>query len=224
MKIWSVDFVVPDDRLHAATKALLANFSLKPLSPCPDATTCPISSPARYTPPPSAHLHIEDESDFNVGLYPQSDTLWFLPPLDEGSLVSTVNARDVVDAVACPKIPPYFCRASDNTILPLWRPGRGDGVFETGYHAVLVPRAHVLLEAFLRLYARDVGKRIGSFAMSMITYMEEYVDDDGLLDSELLSEPLRGLYKELRAGKTTVRQWTRDLQEALGISVLEGRI
>lgn len=204
---------MPDDRLRVAAKALLANFSLRPLSSCPDSATCPASSPTRYTPPPAAHLHIEGISDIKVGLYPQSDTLWFLPPIDGSHIAVTRNAK------ASPKVLSYLCFASDNTVLPPWRPGRGNGVFEAGYYAVLVPRPHVLLEAFLRLYARDAGKRIGSFGMAMISYMEEYVDDDGLLDSELLPEPLRSLYKELRAGPTTVRQWTRDLQEALGVPV-----
>lgn len=206
---------MPDDRLRVAAKALLASFSLRPLSPCPDSATCPTSSPARYTPPPAAHLHIEGFSDIKIGLYPQSDTLWFLPPLD-GSLIAVAGNVD-----ASPKVPPYFCLASDNTVLPPWRPGRGNGVFQAGYHTVLVPRPNVLLEAFLRLYARDMGKSIGSFGMAMISYMEEYVDDDGLLDSKLLPEPLRRLYKELRAGPTTMRQWTRDLQGALGVPVDE---
>lgn len=57
--------------------------------------------------------------------------------------------------------------------------------------------------------------------MAMISYMEEYVDDGGLLDSKLLPEPLRRLYKELRAGPINMRQWTRDLQGALGVPVDE---
>lgn len=102
-------------------------------------------------------------------------------------------------------------------MLPPCRPGRGSGVFESGHHPVLVPRSHILLEAFLRLYARDVGKKSGSNGMAMITYMEEYVDDDGLLDVDLLPAQLAKLYKDLRAGSTTVRKWTRDLREVLGI-------
>lgn len=75
-----------------------------------------------------------------------------------------------------------------------------------------------MLEAFLRLYVRDLGKRIGSFAMAMIGYMEEYVDDDGLLDANQLPEPLKTFYEELRQGRKPVRQWTMELKEALGIS------
>ena len=75
----------------------------------------------------------------------------------------------------------------------------------------------MLLEAYLRLYARDAGNRIGAFGMAMIAYMEEYVDDDGLLDASRLPEPLRTFYAELREGKKPVRQWKRELQEALGV-------
>lgn len=215
---------MPDDRLRVAAKTLLATFSLRPLTPCPDSATCPASSPSRYTPPTAAHLHIEGVSEIPVGLYPQSDTLWFLPPLDDNSVIAVARgdaAANTTTTTTTTKVPPYFCLASDSTILPPWRPGRGSGVFQAGYHPVLVPRSHVLLEAFLRLYARDVSKRIGSFGMAMISYMEEYVDDDGLLKAELLPEPLKRLYGELRAGLTTMRQWTHDLQEALGVPLDE---
>lgn len=200
---------MPDRRLDTAAKAVA---KLKPLSACPDPATCLASpcSPDRYTPPAAAHLHV-DFSDVTVGLYPQSDTLCFLPPL-EISLASDAQDDDV-------RVPPYFCLASDRTALPPWRPGRASGAFQTGHHPVLVPRAHVLLEAFLRLYARDSDKKIGSFGMAMISYVEEYVDDNGLLDAEQLPEPLRTLYGDLRTGRTPVRQWTRDLKEALGVPV-----
>ncbi|OQV06002.1 hypothetical protein CLAIMM_10646 [Cladophialophora immunda] len=35
----------------------------------------------------------------------------------------------------------------------------------------------------------------------MIVYVEEYIDDDGLLDANLLPEPLKTSYKELRHGR-----------------------
>ena len=46
--------------------------------------------------------------------------------------------------------------------------------------------------------------------------MEEYVDDDGLLDEDLLAEPLRTFYRELRKEEKMVRQWTDELKDALG--------
>jgi len=198
----SIDFVIPDDRLEDGTKALT---QLKSLTPCPDREVCPSSSQKRYTPPPAFHIHMKD-SEVTVALYLQSETLWFLPPLD--SSFSFPNEL---------KLPSQYILASDQTILPPWRPGRGSGVFKSGCDPVVVPKSHILLEAFLRLYARDSGKRIGSFAMAMIAYMEEYVDDDGLLDTNQLPEPLKTSYKELRQGVKPVRQWRKEFREALGI-------
>jgi hypothetical protein len=51
----------------------------------------------------------------------------------------------------------------------------------------------------------------------MIGYIEEYVDEDRLLETEQLSEPLLTFYKELRKGGKPVRQWTEELKEALGL-------
>ena len=72
-----------------------------------------------------------------------------------------------------------------------------------------------MLEAFLRLYARDSEKRMVAFIMAMISYVKEYIDDDELLDVSLLPEPLKTSYKELREGKKPVRQWRGELKEAL---------
>ncbi len=198
----SLDFVIPDDHLRVGTKALT---QFKSLTPCPDREVCPSSSQERHTPPPASHFHIKD-SEVTVALYPQSETLCFLPPLDN----SFSSPKKF-------KLPSQFILASDQTVLPPWRPGRGSGVFKSDCDPVVVPKSHILLEAFLRLYARDSGKRIGAFAMPMIGYMEEYVHDDGLLDTNQLPEPLKTSYKELRQGRKPVRQWTKELKEILGI-------
>lgn len=150
-------------------------------------------------------MHIK-ATEAAVGIYPQSETLWFLPPIDASLLHPTKLG-----------LPSHFALASDRTVFPPWRPGRGAGVFESAQDPVIAPRSHVLLEAFLRLYARDVGKRAGSFGMAMIAYVEEYVDDDGLLDASLLPEPLGAFYAELRVGDKPVRQWTKELMGALGV-------
>lgn len=73
----------------------------------------------------------------------------------------------------------------------------------------------------MRLYARDDGTRSGSFALSMIDYMELYVDEDGYLDVEKLPQPLKQYYTELKTGAKPVRQWTKELKFSLGISVSE---
>ena len=59
--------------------------------------------------------------------------------------------------------------------------------------------------------------------MPMIGYMEQYVDGDGFLDVTQLAEPLKTIYEELTEGKKPVRQWTRELKEALGIPKEEPR-
>jgi len=70
----------------------------------------------------------------------------------------------------------------------------------------------------MRLFARDQGKRVGSFGMAMIAYMQLYVDADGYLDASFLPEPLRTSYRELQEGKKPIRQWTLELKDALGVA------
>ena len=94
-------------------------------------------------------------------------------------------------------------------------------MFKPGHGPVILPKSHILLEAFLRLYARDSHKRVGAFAIPMICYMWEYVDDDGLLDVDQLPEPLRTSYRDLREGKKQVHQWSKELKEALGVPEVE---
>lgn len=70
----------------------------------------------------------------------------------------------------------------------------------------------MLLEAFVRLYARDSGKRVGAFAVAMIGYIERNVDDDRRLDTSQLPETIRTFYLELKEGKKPVCQWTSELK------------
>ncbi|KAL1868846.1 hypothetical protein VTK73DRAFT_3489 [Phialemonium thermophilum] len=203
--IGSIDFVVPDKDLPASAKSL-APF--KTLKACNDVGSCPTSSPNRYTPPPAFHKHLEQDPEVTVDLHLQSKTLWFLPPLNDSVLYP-----------AKASLPSHYVLASDRSVLPPWRPGRGYGFFRSDRNVVVVPRSHVMLEAFIRLHARDSGKRIGSFSLSMIAYIQQYVDDDGLLDIGQLPGPLKASYIELREGKKPVRQWTKELREALGVVV-----
>ncbi|KAG7285772.1 hypothetical protein NEMBOFW57_008066 [Staphylotrichum longicolle] len=100
----------------------------------------------------------------------------------------------------------------------LWGHCRGAGVFKSMTDAVIAPRSHILLEAYMRLYARDHGKRVGTFGFAMIAYIQLYVDADGFLDANLLPEPLRTFYKELQEDKKPLRQWTLELKDALGVA------
>ncbi|PPJ54285.1 hypothetical protein CBER1_06585 [Cercospora berteroae] len=204
--IGSIDFIVPDEQLQLSIGAI--STQARRLAPCHDPDTCPFGSKDRFTPPPAFHMHVRDDLNITVGLFPQSDTLWFLPPL----------AKALPDATAKPHGNTLFAVASDSTILPPLRPGRGSGVFtDKDSHPVVVPQAAVLLEAYMRLFARDAEKNIGSFAMAMIDYVEQYIDEDGLLDVNLLPDPLGWFYLQLKSGEIPVRQWTKELRGALGV-------
>lgn len=201
--IGSIDFVIADESLIDGAKPL---SRLSYLLSCTNQESCLCNSQERSTPPPAFHMHMKD-SEVTVGLYTQSETLWFLPRLDQKLAFPSTS-----------KLPDYFVLASDQTVLPPWRPGRGSGVFHsTQGDLVIAPKSYVLLEAFMRLFARDSGTRIGACAMPMIAYVEEYVDEDGYLDIEKLVEPLRGHYLELREGKKPVRQWRTELRHSLGV-------
>ncbi|AEO66972.1 uncharacterized protein THITE_2075708 [Thermothielavioides terrestris NRRL 8126] len=114
-------------------------------------------------------------------------------------------------------LPAYFALASDESVFPPWRPGRGLGVYPSAAGPVVALRSHILLEAYMRIYARDHGKQVGSIGISMIAYMQLYVDEDGFLDADLLPEPLRTFYGELKQWKKPLRQWTLEFRAALGV-------
>ncbi|KAK4103821.1 hypothetical protein N658DRAFT_513887 [Parathielavia hyrcaniae] len=202
----SVDFVVPDDCLETGAGAG-AVAQHNDLRPCPDTESCSASSKRRTTPPPTFHLHLDSDPKFTVGLYLQQETLWLLPPLDHALLSPSKLS-----------LPSQFALASDQTIFPPWRPGRGSGVYKAGTDCVIALRPHVLLEAYMRLFARDGGKIVGSFGISMIAYMSLYVDKDGLLDASLLPEPLKTSYRDFQSGKKSARQWMFELKEALNLA------
>lgn len=197
----AIDFVVPDELISVATQALTPH---EKLILCPDGDDCDIVSPSRPTPAPASHLHIEGAEE-PVGLYPQSETLWFLPPL-ESALIAPDRGQ----------LPPYYTLASDESILPPDRPGRGSGFFKTTVHPVVIIPSHVLLEAFMRFCARYVNTPAGGFSISMISYVGLYIDDDGFLDLKQLSRPLSSSYLALREGKMPVRQWVMQLKKLLG--------
>lgn len=189
---------MPDSHFLLSTQCL---SKLDYLSPCSDHISCPTSTSSRYTPSPEYHYHTGD-SEVTVDIHIQSNTLWFLPALQ--------------DFLCDPKseiLPDYLLLASDDTVLPPWRPGRGAGVFKTKQPPVVVPRASTLLEAFLRIYARDCDTRIGN--TFMIAYIELYVDNDGLLDLDKLPQPLRSRYEELREGDVDMAQWVAQLKESV---------
>lgn len=130
-------------------------------------TECRTTTPTagRLTPTPIAHAHT-DKYCF-IGLYKKSDTLWNLPSL-RPSRTENKSKPDVISA--------------DHSSLPGPRPGRGRGAFLQGLHPVYIPGAHRLTEAFILLILRDFGQLREFFWRAMITYVIEFVWDDGLLD------------------------------------------
>ncbi|KAK0635119.1 hypothetical protein B0T17DRAFT_31282 [Bombardia bombarda] len=200
--VGSIDFVIPDDCLEAGAQALARCIGLVP---CTAPQSCVATSQERHSQPPAYHAHVDGDAELTAGLYVQSETLWFLPPLDHLLLPPSCE-RD---------LPPYFALASDRAVFPPWRPGRGSGVLKSAADAVVAHKSHVLLEAYMRLFARDQGKRVGSIGISMIAYMHLYVDTDGFSDVNLLPEPFRTSYREFHEGKKPIRQWTWELKDAL---------
>lgn len=87
----SIDFVIPDHLLAAGAAVLVRQPHL---ALCPDDQLCLTSSTERYTPGPAFHVHMED-SEMPVTLYLQSETLWFLPPLDARSVKSRHGSPDI---------------------------------------------------------------------------------------------------------------------------------
>ncbi|KAK3372633.1 hypothetical protein B0H63DRAFT_485409 [Podospora didyma] len=106
------------------------------LTPCHDPEKCRTTSPERPTPPPTFHAHLANP-ELTAGLYPQSDTLWFLPPLPD-SLLNPTEQEMPSDSVL----------ASDEAALPPWRPGRGLDLYKSSGDLIVVLKSHVMLEAF----------------------------------------------------------------------------
>ncbi|KAF4627031.1 hypothetical protein G7Y89_g11127 [Cudoniella acicularis] len=186
----SIDFIVPDGNIAASVLAL----QNQGLGSCTEPKSCTAIAERRPSPPPAAHFHID--SDFTVSIYKQSSALWFLPNLKLSSKSSS---------------PPNIILASDSQ-LPPPRLGRGHGKFQNSTPQVYIPSAHCLLEAYIRLLARTHGHRYEFFWMAMITYIEEYVDGDGLLDEASLEARCRAFYSALKACEKPVALLLEDLE------------
>ncbi|KAI0415953.1 hypothetical protein F5X98DRAFT_345393 [Xylaria grammica] len=198
--IGGIDFVVPDHKMPLA----VATLKSSDLHPCPDLDACTVSGDSSPFPVPAFHMHIPG-SEVDVSLRLHSETLWFIPPPNspsssKGEMVSGPN--------------PHYLEASSPE-LPPWRHGRGHGAFSSGGSPVLVPRAHVLLEAFIRLASAFRDDYCGYF-LNMVTYMSEYPFNDSLVDINRLSGPCRSFWDKREQGKLTVRQLMDNLQHDLG--------
>ena len=95
----------------------------------------------------------------------------------------------------------------------------GKGIFSSSETNVLVPRAHILTEALMRIMARDFWKKAGDNAPSILAYMNLYVEPRGLLNIDLLPEPFRTLYKNHMDGPMDDSEFTLKLMRAVGVPV-----
>jgi hypothetical protein len=147
---------------------------------------------------------------YAVSLYVQSKTLWFLPPL--GPSLASPRANP---------LPRYLALASDPTALPPPEIGKGKGIFSFKETMVLVPRAHILTEALMRIIARDSKKQSGHFIPSVLAYMNLYVKPRGLLNIDLLPEPFGMLYTNycMEDGQMDDSEFELKLMRAVGVPV-----
>jgi hypothetical protein len=97
----------------------------------------------------------------------------------------------------------------------------GKGVFDSDQTVVLVPRAHILLEALMRIAARDHKKNKSIFAISHVMYISIYVEKRGLLDLDLLPVPFKDIYNGWTDDEEPrpFRDFTLILLRALGVPV-----
>jgi hypothetical protein len=97
----------------------------------------------------------------------------------------------------------------------------GRGAFDSTESVVLVPKAHTLTEALMRIMVRDLNK-IGSSAVSHYLYIPMYVEQRGILDISLLPECLEQCYKEMKHASAADSVKARaKLRRNLGIPVAE---
>ncbi|CAH0046442.1 unnamed protein product [Clonostachys solani] len=181
----SIEFVVPDGRVSAAAAAIAS------------------PNPTRTTPTPGRHFHIRERKE-TVAILSQSQALWFLPAMS-AKLVAPHKAD----------LPSYLILASDRSELPPQRPKRGSGCFKNPLIPVLTVPAHILAEAYLRLYARYAGGPSSAAFMTRLAWLRMYVEEDGYVIAKRLPQSLRPFYVELTKG-APIREWTQRLQKELG--------
>ncbi|CAG9946386.1 unnamed protein product [Clonostachys rosea f. rosea IK726] len=196
----SIEFVVPEGRVSAAAAAIA---SRRPLITCPYCLTCPLATPTRTSPTPGRHFHIRERKE-TVAILSQSQALWFLPAMND-KLVAPSRAA----------LPSYLILASDRSELPPQRPKRGSGCFKSAMIPVLAIPAHILVEAYMRLYARYAGGPSAAAFMTRIAWLRMYVEEDGYVIAKRLPQSLRPFYVEL-TNNAPIREWTQRLQKELG--------
>jgi hypothetical protein len=205
------DLVVPDESVAAAAEILKTGSFPVRLIPCPDPSTCEDgSSPSRKHPHPAFHIHIEDFKA--IALHRQSETLWFLPPLN-ASLANPLAGE----------LPSYLALASDETAVPPHQRHQDMGAYEVDQTVVLVLKAHTLTEALMRIAARDLtNEKVGGFALAHLEYIKIYVEPFGYLDLSLLPEPFAKYYKNLN--KWNPVDWNSKLLRTCGVPLWDSSL
>ena len=148
---------------------------------CSIGAECRTAKAIGFGPSPSAHAHLN--AIRFIGLYKKSDTLWNISSLRPGHNVNRTT--------------PDVITASDS-VLPGPRPGRGRGAFSQTLFPVHIPSAYRLTEAYILLTLRHSGQPLEFFWRSMLTYVIEFLLDDGILDTRDL-EPHHRRFIELFA-------------------------
>jgi hypothetical protein len=105
---------------------------------------------------------------------------------------------------------PKIILASDRSCLPGEVPGLGEGVFPQTFHAVYIPSADCLVETYCNLLLHDWGKRYGSFWLSMLAYVMQYVEDKGRLDLSKVESRCRKFYLDVKGGQIGAKQAMKD--------------
>ncbi|KAI1109640.1 hypothetical protein F5Y14DRAFT_455810 [Nemania sp. NC0429] len=198
-----LDFIIPKEGLPGAISALK---KMEKLCMCSDIRACSVAREERLPPIPLFHMHLgTPASKLYVYLWSHSEILGSVPE-------AKIPVRTAIE-----KNPTrLYISASDKSVLPEPRPGRGRGALSEGGGQVIVPSSHIMLEAYIRLSAAHLDGGHGPFYLSMITYVEEYIAGDGLLDEKLLSEPAQTFWQGWQQGELSMwglcRRFTSDLE------------
>ncbi|KAK4141258.1 uncharacterized protein C8A04DRAFT_31236 [Dichotomopilus funicola] len=143
-------------------------------------------------------MHIQEETGYAISLFPQSETIWFLPPL------SATLARPRT----C-QLPPYLALASDRTALPFYERPPEWGAFHLDQTVVLVLKAHIMTEALMRIMARDDKTKLGAHVVQHFPFIPIHAEKLGFLDLDLLPEPFKKIYEDFRDGPPTTKPLQR---------------
>lgn len=200
-----IEFVIPDASLEAAKDALKTTSELKvALFPCDDPTSCVKTRKAMG----GTHFHVEPRRGpgvvvpITVILMLQSDTLWFLPPLG----ASLINPK-------AETLPGYAALAERQTV-------HEPSDYSSDNAPVVVPKNHILLEAHMRLVARDEGRK---GAENRLYYHNQILEAMGSkwndINLDLMPQPFKAYYKAHKSGKMDLSDYIAGLKRTVGVPV-----